>query len=380
MYGDPAEVGVRSREVHVLEDADRRAARRARLGRPQAVGIDRDDLAGAHLADVLGADQVEGATLGGDHEVVAEPAELERADPVRVAERHQRLLGDRDHRVRTLEARHDAADGLRQRPGLAGEECGDQLRVGGRCGVDPVAAELVAERRGVRQVAVVPERDPALAAVVHDRLRVLPLRRAGRRVARVPDRDVAGKRLQLLLVEDAGDEPHLAERRDPAPVGDGDPGRLLAAVLQRVEAEVGEPRDIALGRPDTEDPAHQDSLSQAARSSPSGTPRMRRAADDADPPQRDTRPRPVGSARRQLGGTATIAWPPPSPNSSTGSSLRSSAAPTPDQIAASASATASPPSATSCTSEALGAIRHNQPTRAASAARSSAGGAPLDAP
>ena len=38
-------------------------------------------------------------------------------------------------------------------------------------------------------------------------------------------------------------------------VRDGDAGRLLAAVLQRVQAVVGELRDVLTGRPDAEDAA-----------------------------------------------------------------------------------------------------------------------------
>ena len=46
-------------------------------------------------------------------------------------------------------------------------------------------------------------------------------------------------------------------RGDAAAVADRDAGRLLAAVLQRVEREVGQPRDVAVGRVDAEDAAHQ---------------------------------------------------------------------------------------------------------------------------
>ena len=60
--------------------------------------------------------------------------------------------------------------------------------------------------RRVDEVAVVAERDRARAAVLDERLRVRPLRRAGRRVARVPDRDLAVQAAQLLLVEDLRDE------------------------------------------------------------------------------------------------------------------------------------------------------------------------------
>ena len=95
-----------------------------------------------------------------------------------------------------------------------------------------------------------------LAAVVApDRLRVLPGAAAGGRVAHVADRHVALERPQLLLVEDLGDEPEVAQRGDVAALAGGDPGRLLAAVLERVEAEVGEAGDVVPGRVDAEDAA-----------------------------------------------------------------------------------------------------------------------------
>ncbi len=58
-----------------------------------------------------------------------------------------------------------------------------------------------------------------------------------------------------LLVEDLGDEAHLLDDGDLAVVGDGDAGALLAAVLQGVEAEVGEARDVVPRREDAEDAA-----------------------------------------------------------------------------------------------------------------------------
>ena len=61
---------------------------------------------------------------------------------------------------------------------------------------------------------------------------------------------------EVLLVEHLRDEAHLAEHGQVAAVRDGDPGRLLAAVLERVQAEVREPGDVAVGRADAEDAAH----------------------------------------------------------------------------------------------------------------------------
>ena len=61
--------------------------------------------------------------------------------------------------------------------------------------------------------------------------------------------------LQLLLVEDLGDEPHVAHGHDLAGVRGSDPGRLLAAVLKGEQREVGEPGDVTLRGEDAEDTA-----------------------------------------------------------------------------------------------------------------------------
>ena len=118
----------------------------------------------------------------------------------------------------------------------------------------PALLQLAPELDRVGQVAVVGERHLA-AVVAPDRLRVLPGAAAGGRVADVADRHVALQRPQLLLVEDLGDEARVAQRGDVPALAGGDPGRLLAAVLQRVEAEVGEPGDVVAGRVYAEDPA-----------------------------------------------------------------------------------------------------------------------------
>ncbi len=111
----------------------------------------------------------------------------------------------------------------------------------------PSSAELLAELRGVREVAVVAERHRPGGAVLDERLSIRPVRRARGRVARVADRELAGQSTQLLLVEDLGHEAHVAKGRQVAAVRHRDAGRLLAAVLEREEPEVREPRDVALG-------------------------------------------------------------------------------------------------------------------------------------
>ena len=69
------------------------------------------------------------------------------------------------------------------------------------------------------------------------------------------DRHVPLQRAQLLLVEHLVDEPLVAHGHDVAALGGGDARRLLPAVLERVEREVGQPRDLAPRRDDAEDAA-----------------------------------------------------------------------------------------------------------------------------
>src|SRR5699024_61771 len=82
---------VRAREIDVLEDA----AGALDLGealRAQAVAVDRQHLAGLDLTDERGADDVEGARLGGDDPAALEAAEDERAHALRVTRRVEGVL------------------------------------------------------------------------------------------------------------------------------------------------------------------------------------------------------------------------------------------------------------------------------------------------
>ena len=122
---------------------------------------------------------------------------------------------------------------------------------------DERLADDLAQLLGVDEVAVVPERDGADAPVVHERLRVLPRVPAGGRVARVADRVLAAQARERAFVEHLRHEPEVAQRGEAAAFADGDACGLLPAMLQRVEAEVREPCDVAARRADAEDTAHQ---------------------------------------------------------------------------------------------------------------------------
>ena len=71
------------------------------------------------------------------------------------------------------------------------------------------------------------------------------------------DRDLALEPMQLLLVEHLRHEPEVAQCRQPTMLRDSNPRRLLAAVLEREEPEIRQPRDVAFGCVDSEDAAHR---------------------------------------------------------------------------------------------------------------------------
>ena len=204
---------------------------------------------GRDVAQQLGADDVERARLAGDAVAVAEPAEDERAQAVRVAEGEDAVLRHDHRRERALEARQTSAIASSIRS--AGCEASSAAMIS-ESDVErndtPCSRSSACSSTALIEVAVVGEGDLAAVGAM-DRLRVLPRVGARRRVADVPEGQVAAERAELLLVEDLVDQAQLAQGHDvPAHIGRGDACRLLPAVLQRVEREVGEPGDVVLGR------------------------------------------------------------------------------------------------------------------------------------
>ena len=228
---------------------------RHRLAHLQPALGQRDDLAGLHVAQELRADDVERAGLRGDAVAVAEHPDRQRPQPRRVAEGDDAVLGHHDRRVGALGALHHVGDRVLDRVRLVRrEQRRDHLGVRRRAEADALLAQLGVQLDGVDEVAVVGQRDLAPVGAP-DGLGVLPRVRAGRRVADVADGHAALERAQLLLVEDLVDEALVAHRHDVAVLGGRDAGGLLAAVLERVEREVGEPGDLLLRREYAEDAA-----------------------------------------------------------------------------------------------------------------------------
>ena len=196
-----------------------------------------------------------------------EPAEDERPEPVRVADADHPLLVEDDEAVGAADPRQDLAqrvDGVRRR--LVGEERGQQLRVGARGEPAPAALELVEQLAGVDEVAVVADRERPPRAEPQRRLGVLPDRRAGGRVAAVRDRELAPERRDPPLVEHLADHAQVLVDHQVPGVGDPDPRRLLAAVLEREQRGRGDPRRLvaAARQHDADDAAHQRTPSTAS--------------------------------------------------------------------------------------------------------------------
>ena len=87
------------------------------------------------------------------------------------------------------------------------------------------------------------------------RLGVAPRARPGGGVADVADGEVAVERGETALVEHLVDEAHVLDDGDRLAVAGRDPGRLLAAMLQRVEPEVHQVGDRLAGGVHPEDAA-----------------------------------------------------------------------------------------------------------------------------
>ena len=114
----------------------------------------------------------------------------------------------------------------------------------------PVVFQLGPQFGRVGEVAVVRQRKlHASAHAHHQGLGVAPLGLAGGGIADVTDGDVAGQMLQSLFGEHVGHQPHADVDMGLAPVC-GVPGRdaraLLSPVLQRVQAEIRQPRGVLM--------------------------------------------------------------------------------------------------------------------------------------
>ena len=115
--------------------------------------------------------------------------------------------------------------------------------VRGRLADRAFADQLAPQRQAVGEIAVVGDRQAAGVEFGEQRLDVAQDRRAGRRIAHVADRRRAGQALDRRRAgEVVADQAEAALGMEARAVEGDDAGRLLAAVLQSVQAERGDRR------------------------------------------------------------------------------------------------------------------------------------------
>ncbi len=247
---------VGTREVDELEQTELRVG----FGEPGGVDarrVDHDHLARLDLAHEVGADDVERRGLAREHPTAFDATEHEGPEAVRVAHADQVRFVHHHER--------EAAGEMREHPferdlelatvgsGVGGVLGGDQLgdERGIRGGVEPGVAghqarqhpEALGQLDRVGEVPVVPEREAGVTHGPVHGLRVAPAARPGGGVPHVADGEVAVERREPAFVEHLGDQAHVLRHGDGLAVADRDAGRLLAPVLEGVEAQIGEVGD-----------------------------------------------------------------------------------------------------------------------------------------
>ena len=241
-----------------------------RSGRPGpqrtgAVGVDDQQLARLELADEVGAGDVERRRLRGQHPALVQLAQAQGPEAVRVADADEALVVEQDQRERALQRRQHRHEGRLQvvvgmGVEVADQQLGDQVAVAGDG--PGQHAHLGGQGVGVGQVAVVAEGERHRSGAVgpgeevrYTGWALCQRRRPGGRVAGVADGQVALEAGEVALVEDVGDQAHVLDDHHLGAVADRHAGRLLAAVLQGVEAVEGQVGHLAGPAPDAEHPA-----------------------------------------------------------------------------------------------------------------------------
>ena len=168
-------------------------------------------------------------------------SEDQRPEAERVAHADHPALVEDHQAVRAADARQDLPQRLdRVRGRLVGEQRGQQLRIGRGRQARPAALELLEQVARVDEVAVVADGQRAARSEPVRRLGVLPDGGTRCRIAAMGDRELTSEARQASLVEDVADHPEVLVEHQLLTVADRQPGRFLAAMLEREEPERGD--------------------------------------------------------------------------------------------------------------------------------------------
>ncbi len=243
-------------KIDVLEDAEALGLLGKRLDAVQTPRVGGDDLARCDIAHEFSADDVKRAGLRGDDPRLGQAADNERPYPKRVAQADDRILRQRGERIGAFDLVERIDEAVDDRALFAGrDQMVDDFGVARRVKQAAAAHELFAQLVGVGEIAVVADRQPTQLDLEKQRLDIAQRDLARRRIADMTDRGMAGKLSDDVRgAEIVADEPHAAVGVELLAVIGDDSCRLLAAMLQRVQAKRGQRRGVRVAE-DAEDAA-----------------------------------------------------------------------------------------------------------------------------
>src|SRR5882762_5679693 len=258
VYGAAKNNAVRAGEIDMLENALLELFFRGEVNGLDAGFGDAHHFTGFDLADVLGVQEIEGAGFGSyqPRNEAARRSQFSKhqwTETARIADGVQLVLREHEKGIGAF----DLIERIADRTGkIARLRTRNQMNddFGVAVGLEDRAAmlELAAPFGGVGEIAVVAEGDFAFVAVDHDGLGVEQRFVAGSGVARVADGEAARELREHAGLENFFDFAHGAMDVQLFAVARDDAGGFLAAMLQRVEAEVGEVGGFRMAK-DTED-------------------------------------------------------------------------------------------------------------------------------
>ena len=231
------DLGIRTAEVDVFENAVGEAVLVRKAFGMEPVVRDGQEFARLDVADVIRAEQVEGAGFAGYAPCLAHAGDRKRAEAESVAGDEHGVFAD-EHEAETAgKLGNGLLDGVAQGVGLGARDFVQEDFGVGRCLEDvTVGFHLGAEFVRVGDVAVVYDRDLAPLAAHQDRLRIGERARSRGAVAYVADACETLQFIDIVFAEERRYKPHGLADADLVSVSHREAGTFLAAVLQGIKA------------------------------------------------------------------------------------------------------------------------------------------------
>src|SRR6186997_2618949 len=233
---------VRPGEVDIFEDTEPRRVFGNETVALDSLARDHHHFAILDLAQEFGADDVERTGLGGEHPRFAELSQHQRSDAVRIARADELLVGETYQSVCAFNLEQGLDEFLDKSPFFAaGDEVEDNFGVRSGLADGTLLDQPIAHCERVGEIAVVAECKTARIEVDEKRLHVAQNRIAAGGVAHMTYGDIALEALDHgARGEMIADETYAALGMELMAVEADDASRLLAAMLERMQAECGQ--------------------------------------------------------------------------------------------------------------------------------------------